>query len=154
MEITYNRAACFPTRSCFQSKRLQYVCVLLYGQWVRLISHILCIRLCYGGAISIGGLGTPPRLTFQTQLLHTTKRMSTSTSTSKGSSRRYLSKTALFSIGTLLVVEQSSLESRSRGCAKTPILTVYSNLSNPAGSNLWIFEPKQSCSPRWRQSPD
>ena len=39
--------------------------------------------------------------------------------------RRDLSKTALFGIGTLLVVEQSSLESQSRGCAKTPILMVF-----------------------------
>ena len=30
----------------------------------------------------------------------------------------------LFGIGVLLVVEQSSLESQSRGCAKTPLLTV------------------------------
>ena len=41
---------------------------------------------------------------------------------SEESSRRDLSKTVLFGIGTLLVVEQSSLESQSRGCAKTPIL--------------------------------
>ena len=47
----------------------------------------------------------------------------------KDSSRRDLSKTALFDIVTLLVVEQSSLKSQSRGCAKTPILTATS----------WIF---------------
>ena len=43
---------------------------------------------------------------------------------SKESSRRDLSETALFGIGTLLVVEQSSLENQSRVSAKTPILTV------------------------------
>ena len=43
---------------------------------------------------------------------------------SKESSRRDLSETALFGVGTLLVVEQLSLESQSiMGCAKTPILT-------------------------------
>ena len=45
--------------------------------------------------------------------------------TSNESSRRDLSKTAFFGIGTLLVVEQSSLESQSRGCATTPILEVF-----------------------------
>ena len=49
--------------------------------------------------------------------------MWTPTDTSKESSRRDLSKTALFGIDTLLVVEQASLESQSRGCAETPILT-------------------------------
>ena len=38
---------------------------------------------------------------------------------SKESSRQDVSKTALFGIGTHMVVEQSSLESQSRGCAKT-----------------------------------
>ena len=51
--------------------------------------------------------------------------MSTPTDTSKESSRRDVSKTALFGICTLYVVEQSSLESKSRGCAKTPILRVF-----------------------------
>ena len=40
-------------------------------------------------------------------------------------SRRELSLDASVGIHILLVVEQSSLESQSRGCAKTPILTVY-----------------------------
>ena len=57
-------------------------------------------------------LGTPPRLTFQARLLHNQEDVNTDR------------KTALFGIGTLLVVEQSSLESQSRGCAKTPTLTV------------------------------
>ena len=39
-------------------------------------------------------------------------------------SRRELSSDASVGVHILLVVEQSSLESRSRGCAKTPILTV------------------------------
>ena len=43
----------------------------------------------------------------------------------KENSQRDLSKTVLFGIGTLLVLEKSSLESQSRGCAKTPILTVF-----------------------------
>ena len=37
-------------------------------------------------------------------------------------------ETAVVGIGTLLVMEQSSLESQSRGCAKTPILTVSGTL--------------------------
>ena len=51
--------------------------------------------------------------------------MGTPTDTSTESSRRDLSKTALFGVGPLLVVEQSSLERQSRGCAKTPILRVF-----------------------------
>ena len=47
--------------------------------------------------------------------------MVTPNDTSKENSRRDLSKTFLFGIGTLLVVEQSSLESQSM-CVKTPIL--------------------------------
>ena len=39
-------------------------------------------------------------------------------------SRRELSLDVLVGVYILLVVEQSSLESQSRGCAKTPILTV------------------------------
>ena len=54
----------------------------------------------------------------------TTKGIWTPTDTSKESSRRDLWKTTIFGFGTLLVVEQSSLESRSRVCAKTPMLTV------------------------------
>ena len=40
-------------------------------------------------------------------------------------SRRELSLDVTVGVHILLVVEQSSLESRSRGCAKTPILTVH-----------------------------
>ena len=39
-------------------------------------------------------------------------------------SRRELSLDVSVGIHTLLVVEQSSLEGQSRGCAKTPIITV------------------------------
>ena len=43
-------------------------------------------------------------------------------------SRRELSLDVPVGVHILLVVEQSSLESQSRGCAKNPILTVlYSN---------------------------
>ena len=40
-------------------------------------------------------------------------------------SRRELSLDVSASVHILLVVEQSSLEGLPRGCAKTPILTVY-----------------------------
>ena len=40
-------------------------------------------------------------------------------------SRRELSLDVSVGVHILLVVEQSSLESQSRGCAKTPILTVF-----------------------------
>ena len=39
-------------------------------------------------------------------------------------SRRELSSDVSIGVYILLVVEQSSLESQSRGCAKAPILTV------------------------------
>ena len=68
-------------------------------------------------------LGTPPRLTFHARLFRNQEDVNTDHDTYKESSRRDLSKTALFGIETLLAVEQSSLESQSRGCAKTPILT-------------------------------
>ena len=42
-----------------------------------------------------------------------------------GRSRGELSLDVSVGVHILLVVEQSSLESQSRGCAKTPILTVY-----------------------------
>ena len=75
-------------------------------------------------------LGTPHGLTFQARLLHNQEHVQTPNDRSKESSRRDLSKTALFGIGTLLVVEQSSLERQSRGrCAKTPILTEYLSYS-------------------------
>ena len=45
-------------------------------------------------------------------------------------SRRELSLDVSVGVHILLVVEQSSLESRSRGCAKAPILTV-SNGATP-----------------------
>ena len=40
-------------------------------------------------------------------------------------SRRELSLDVSVDVHILLVVEQSSLEIQSRGCTKTPILTVY-----------------------------
>ena len=40
-------------------------------------------------------------------------------------SRRELSLDVSVGVHILLVVEQSRLESQSRGCSKTPILTVY-----------------------------
>ena len=40
-------------------------------------------------------------------------------------SRRELSLDVSVGVHILLVVEQSSLESQSRGCAKTPILTIH-----------------------------
>ena len=40
-------------------------------------------------------------------------------------SRREISLDVSVGVHILLVVEQSSLESQSRGCAKTPILTVH-----------------------------
>ena len=40
-------------------------------------------------------------------------------------SRRELSSDVSVGVHILLVVEQSSLESQSRGCAKTPILAVF-----------------------------
>ena len=47
-------------------------------------------------------------------------------------SRRGLSSNISVGVDILLVVEQSSLERQSRGCAKTPILTVYPG--RPGGS--------------------
>ena len=45
-------------------------------------------------------------------------------------SRRELSLDVSVGVHILLVVEQSNLESQSRGCAKTPILTVYTHGRN------------------------
>ena len=69
-------------------------------------------------------LGTPPRRTFQARLLHNQE----GANAEKGGFRK-ISSRAFFrrvSIGVyiFLVVEQSILESQSRWCAKTPILTV------------------------------
>ena len=44
-------------------------------------------------------------------------------------SRRELSLDVSIGVHILLVVEQSSLESQSRGCTKTPILTVFKEKS-------------------------
>ena len=43
-------------------------------------------------------------------------------------SRRELSLDVSVGVHILLVVEQSSLESKSGGCAKTPILTVFTHV--------------------------
>ena len=56
--------------------------------------------------------------------------MRTPTDTSKEISRHDLSKITLFGTGTLLVVEQMSRESQSKGCAKTPILPVFGLVVN------------------------
>ena len=66
-------------------------------------------------------LGTPPRLTFQARLLHNQE----GANAEKGGFRTISSRA--FFRHVLLVVEQSSLESQSRGCAKTPILPVLEN---------------------------
>ena len=52
-------------------------------------------------------------------------------------SRRELSLDVSFGIGTLLIVEKSSLESQSRGWAKTPILAMI-EITLPR-SSLFIF---------------
>ena len=67
-------------------------------------------------------LGTPPGLTFQARLLHNQEDVNTDRYVLRKLSTRSF-ENRLFRIGTLLVVEQSSLESQSRGCAKTPIPT-------------------------------
>ena len=43
-------------------------------------------------------------------------------------SRQKSSLDVLVGVHILLVVEQSSLKSQSRGCAKSPILTIYCSL--------------------------
>ena len=47
-------------------------------------------------------------------------------------SSRELSLDVSVGVYTLLVVEQSSLERQSRGCAKTPILTIIALLAHPS----------------------
>ena len=56
-------------------------------------------------------------------------------------SRRELSLGVSVGVHILLVVEQSSLESQSRGCAKTPILTVYTEVCiySVAQKHLFVF---------------
>ena len=58
---------------------------------------------------------------------------------SKESSRRDLSKTALFGIGTLLVVEQSRLESQSMGCVKTVNADTYGAFHGPDLRLIFAF---------------
>ena len=58
-----------------------------------------------------------------------------------GRSRRELSLDVSVGLHILLVVEQSSsLESQLRGCAKTPILPVYSTVNY---KNNWPAGPKR-----------
>ena len=54
-------------------------------------------------------------------------------------SRRELSLDVSVGVHILLVVEQSSLESQSRGCAKTPILTVFGQKAQYRGCRLLII---------------
>ena len=56
-------------------------------------------------------------------------------------SRQELSLDVSVGVHILLVVEQSSLESQSRGCAKTPILRylVHSDLTSLCTYNMWMF---------------
>ena len=71
-------------------------------------------------------LGTPPRLTFQARLLHNQE----GSIAEKGDFERFRRELSsdIISVGVhmilFLVAEQLSLESQSRGCAKTPIRTV------------------------------
>ena len=70
-------------------------------------------------------LGTSPRLDFLSRLDGSTaKRVSTPKRAVFETSRRKLSLDVSTGVHILLVVEQSSLESQSRVCAKTPIITV------------------------------
>ena len=79
---------------------------------------VLLSRRMHTNTVSIGVLAHP--LDWFSRLdCFTTRKMWTPIDTSKESSRRDLSKIPLFDIDTLLFVEQSSLESQSRGCAKT-----------------------------------
>ena len=59
-------------------------------------------------------------------------------------SRRELSLDVSVGVRILLVVEQSSLESQSRGCAKTPKLTV-SSACTALNSRLSLDPPSQRC---------
>ena len=81
-------------------------------------------------------IGTLPRLDCST-----TKRVPMPKRAFFERSRRELSFDVTVGVPILLVVELSSLESQSRGCAKTPILTVYFaylyNASVKRKTNLW-----------------
>ena len=55
-------------------------------------------------------------------------------------SRRELSLDVSVGVHIPLVVEQSSLERQSRGCAKTPMLTVF-NPANDSDAIILPFEP-------------
>ena len=58
-------------------------------------------------------------------------------------SRRELSLDVSVGVHILLIVEQSSLESQSRGCANNPILTVLLRTAwyRGGGKPLWRFAP-------------
>ena len=70
-------------------------------------------------------LGTPSRLPFQARLLHNQVGVPMPKRAVFERSRRELSSDVSVGVRILLVVKQSSLESQSRGCAKTPMLTVH-----------------------------
>ena len=65
--------------------------------------------------------------------------------------RRELSLNVSVGVPVLLVVEQSSLESQSRGCAKTPILTVGREYARGRSEDVllctsWRLKTGLSCS--------
>ena len=69
-------------------------------------------------------LGTPPRLIFQARVLHNQEDVTTDRYVERKLSTKFFENRSFRHWHLLVVVEQSSLESQSRGCAKTSILTV------------------------------
>ena len=67
-------------------------------------------------------------------------------------SRREFFLDVLVGVHILLVVEQSSLESQSRGCAKTPILTVHRQ-PLPGQSRVYPDTPLRTDGVHCRESP-
>ena len=81
---------------------------------------LLHVHLTLLDYVKYRSLGTTSGLTFQARVLHSQE----DTSAEKGVFERCRDFCLDVSVGVhiLLVVEQSSLESQSRGCAKTPVL--------------------------------
>ena len=114
------------------------------------------VLMLYIVSIGINSLGTPPRLTFQLDC-STTKRAPMPKKVVFERSRLELSLDVSVGVHILLVVEQSSLESQSRGCAKTPILRGITNVFSPIyhfksrscqlGINCFI---EDEWGPQWR----
>ena len=94
-----------------------YVCVPKYAC---MCAYQVCMYVCVPKYRKYRSLGTPPRLTFQARLLHNQE----GANVEKGGFRKISSRAFFRRIGRCSHPEQSSLESQSRGCAKTPILTV------------------------------